>query len=402
MARPSRRTLDVRKKLIFTPKLPKVISYSAFIDALRSSIEEAKTLRERPQMHEDPDFRRWRHRLESLLTQIVQQDYLLPGSVSVRQRAFGYTDQFEDGSTAMYRYNRDMQDTINELEVIVEAYQHGEPPKKGAERTNSKRANEATMLLRRQIERLKGLKPNDRFSPEFKRWQRDTAIVIEKSFGKGTRHTKEFSDIDYEGSPYMGKPDSERVQDFARGLADAAQMLTSMIEEWEQFGTDEEETGSPRKVREPLSVLTRLADRVPLVVRELRRRHDNRGTLEVKDEYDVQDLLRALLKLEFDDVREEEWTPSYAGGSGRMDFLLKASGIVVETKRASRTLRSKQIGDQLLVDIGRYKAHPDCNALFCFVYDPDGDIANPRGLEVDLTRQHNGLAVHVLVRPLGV
>jgi hypothetical protein len=35
----------------------------------------------------------------------------------------------------------------------------------------------------------------------------------------------------------------------------------------------------------------------------------------LKDEYDVQDLLYALLRIFFDDVRPEEWTPSFAGKS---------------------------------------------------------------------------------------
>jgi hypothetical protein len=49
-------------------------------------------------------------------------------------------------------------------------------------------------------------------------------------------------------------------------------------------------------------------------------RHDGRPTLGVGDEYDVQDLLHALLRLFFDDIRPEERTPSYAGESTRMDF----------------------------------------------------------------------------------
>ena len=55
---------------------------------------------------------------------------------------------------------------------------------------------------------------------------------------------------------------------------------------------------------------------------QLKRRHGERETLIIKDEYDVQDLLHALLKLHFSDVRPEEWTPSNAGNSNRMDFLL--------------------------------------------------------------------------------
>lgn len=69
------------------------------------------------------------------------------------------------------------------------------------------------------------------------------------------------------------------------------------------------------------------------VARQLRCRYENRETLKIEDEYDVQDLLHALLLLYFDDVRAEEWTPSYAGKSSRMDFLLKNERVVIEVKK---------------------------------------------------------------------
>jgi hypothetical protein len=46
----------------------------------------------------------------------------------------------------------------------------------------------------------------------------------------------------------------------------------------------------------------------------MRHRYSERPTLEVEDEYDTQDLFHALLAIDFDDIRREEWTPSYAGG----------------------------------------------------------------------------------------
>ena len=145
--------------------------------------------------------------------------------------------------------------------------------------------------------------------------------------------------------------------------------------------------------------LERIFNRFHKVVRQLRDRYNDRKTLDVKDEYDVQDLLHALLKLFFDDVRTEEWTPSYAGGAARMDFLLKDEKIVIEVKKAREGLGDKQIGDQLLQDIERYRNHPDCRHLVCFVYDPEGKIGNPRGLEADLSREEDNFKVSVYVRP---
>ena len=80
------------------------------------------------------------------------------------------------------------------------------------------------------------------------------------------------------------------------------------------------------------NTLDRLFSHFHIVVRQLRTRHDDRKTFEVNDEYDVQDLLHALLKIHFDDIRVEEWTPSYAGSCARMDFLLKKEQIVIEVK----------------------------------------------------------------------
>ena len=65
-----------------------------------------------------------------------------------------------------------------------------------------------------------------------------------------------------------------------------------------------------------------LAERFHAVVRRLRDRRENRPTLDVNDEYDVQDLFHEVLTIHFDDIRKEEWAPTYAGGASRMDFLL--------------------------------------------------------------------------------
>lgn len=137
---------------------------------------------------------------------------------------------------------------------------------------------------------------------------------------------------------------------------------------------------------QPVVILEKLFNRFHQVARQLRNRYDSRVTIDVKDEYDVQDLIHALLKIYFDDIRPEEWTPSYAGSSNRMDFLLKDEQLVVEVKKTRDVLRDKLIGEQLIVDITKYKEHPDCKTLVCFIYDAEGLIANPTGLENDLNK----------------
>ena len=148
-------------------------------------------------------------------------------------------------------------------------------------------------------------------------------------------------------------------------------------------------------------LVLKICTRFHIVAKQLRIRHDKRAALEIKDEYDVQDLLHGLLKIHFDDIRPEEWTPSYAGGCSRVDFLLKKEQIIIEVKKTRDTLRQRQIGEQLIIDKERYKSHPDCKTLVCFVYDPDESIPNPRGLESDLSKDDGSFKVVVLVIPKG-
>lgn len=178
---------------------------------------------------------------------------------------------------------------------------------------------------------------------------------------------------------------------------ETAHLLTTLAEQVARFprkaATAAEDTSLPR--------LLRILRRFPLVARELERRPSGRQPLTLTDEPDVQDLLRALLHVDFDDVRPEEPTPSYAGKGSRMDFLLKDHGIVVETKVTRPGRDEKAIGSELNDDIARYGSHQDCRTLVCFVYDPTLVFRNAGGFERDLTGPRDRLAVHVVVAPKG-
>ncbi|PKN03110.1 hypothetical protein CVU76_01040 [Candidatus Dojkabacteria bacterium HGW-Dojkabacteria-1] len=134
--------------------------------------------------------------------------------------------------------------------------------------------------------------------------------------------------------------------------------------------------------------------------RKVKDRYDGRDTIQVEDEYDVQDLLYALLHIKFEDVRKEEWNPSYAGSSSRSDFLIKEIETVIEVKKTRKGLEDKEIGEQIIIDIARYSKHPDCKNLICFIYDPEGRIGNPAGLENDLnSMSKDNLNIVTIINP---
>lgn len=130
-----------------------------------------------------------------------------------------------------------------------------------------------------------------------------------------------------------------------------------------------------------------VGERFRLVERELGRRHGKRPTIEINDEYDAQDLFRSLLKLFFEDVRPEDYSPTNSGASTRIDFVLPEFGLAVELKYARDSLTTAKLGEELVIDRARYAARGEIKHLVCLVFDHDGKISNPRGVEGDVSRE---------------
>jgi hypothetical protein len=158
----------------------------------------------------------------------------------------------------------------------------------------------------------------------------------------------------------------------------------SSIPELQSHSNRNSSTGLPDKP-------ARVEGLLEIIIRGLRRAmhpltHRRKGaqSLSFGTEYDVQDLLHALLRPWISDIRPEEFTPSYAGSSTRMDFLLRAYSLVIETKLVRDRMHAKRIGDELIIDIEHYRRHPTCKRLWCVVFDPDHLITNADGLRSDL------------------
>ena len=259
---------------------------------------------------------------------------------------------------------------------------------------------DAISKLQHQIDELRKVKATAKYGPTFTKWHRDTRVALLKIFSGDEGPSKEFDEISYH-LPIFTDSTSESAHDSAylSGLEQAEAFLESCIREIDEYWFDE--TTSKREGRfDSYHLVEKLCSRFHLFAKQLRDRYNNRETIIVSDEYDVQDLMHGLLRIFFDDIRPEEWTPSYAGKSSRMDFLLKDLKIVIETKMTRKGLGAKEIGAQLIDDIARYRHHPECNTLICFVYDPEGLVANPTGLEKDLSTE-DGFKVRVLIAPKG-
>ena len=134
-----------------------------------------------------------------------------------------------------------------------------------------------------------------------------------------------------------------------------------------------------------IQTVVTLAQRSLYVRRELSRRHGERTSL--IDEYDDQDFIRGLLRMFFDDIRSENYVPEYAGSNSRIDFFLPDVKLAIELKHTRESLNSAKIGEELIVDRARFAERSDVRHLICLVFDYDGRLENPRGLEADISRE---------------
>lgn len=120
-----------------------MITYSSFIKELENLVVEAKEIRNAKDMHQNKTFRNWRLNLEAALNQIVQLGYLLPTPIKIQSRRFGYYPGRHESEEIFHDFQMEMDDTINELALIINNYKnHGAPPKSEQRKENASNAIE--------------------------------------------------------------------------------------------------------------------------------------------------------------------------------------------------------------------------------------------------------------------
>jgi hypothetical protein len=159
-------------------------------------------------------------------------------------------------------------------------------------------------------------------------------------------------------------------------------------------------TRRPASPAPSVAALETLLRRLPRVVHELRSRHGERPPFRVGDTYDLEDLLRALLPLHFDDVRPLSRTPSYAAGT-RTDFLLVSpSGgrtVALTAKWVTPELTERALAAQWDEDVTYHEGARDCGLLVGFVYDPEGRLPDPAALETAWSRPRGDVELRCVV-----
>ncbi len=155
-----------------------------------------------------------------------------------------------------------------------------------------------------------------------------------------------------------------------------------------------EKVAIPDDIEQLLEILIK---GLPRAMFPLKYRRDGLPQFNFDNEYDVQSLLHSLLRIWVKDIRVEEYTPSYAGSSTRIDFLLTHYGILCEIKYVRDKRHASKIGDEIIIDTAHYKAHPQCKQLWVAIYDHSSLISNPTGLIKDLQKLSESMIVKTFI-----
>lgn len=149
-----------------------------------------------------------------------------------------------------------------------------------------------------------------------------------------------------------------------------------------------------------LNLIVGLARRFHEAVLSLKHHPHNGATFQINDEWDSQYLFRSILAAYVPDIRDEEWSPSVAGSSGRCEFFLKPLRTMIELKFARKASDAKKIKGELATDFLDYGGNKEVDRVICLIYDPECALKNPAAIQSDLSGPKTGLErVDVVISP---
>ena len=132
--------------------------------------------------------------------------------------------------------------------------------------------------------------------------------------------------------------------------------------------------------------IMKIFNRFHRVAKQLEKRHSERSTLIIEDEYDTQDLLHGLLSLELDSVHAEEYGPRFAKKRPRIDFFLRLESIGLEVKKVRDNDHAKNLNKEIIIDKEYYSNNPNITQLYFFIYDPESFLLDREDFVEDLEK----------------
>lgn len=129
-------------------------------------------------------------------------------------------------------------------------------------------------------------------------------------------------------------------------------------------------------------LLREIINMFPQSVKILNNRRADKPSYEINCEQDVQDLLLAIIKSVFPDAKREEFTPKHANGTKKIDIVIPRIKTLIEVKYVRDERHSKNIADELKIDIESYHTYPKLNVLIAYIWDNERFIFDKHNLMI--------------------
>lgn len=129
-----------------------------------------------------------------------------------------------------------------------------------------------------------------------------------------------------------------------------------------------------------IQLVLQLCGRLNHSAKVLNRRRANKQPFEIKDEYDVQDLLQAVLRAYFKYSVSEDPISKLAGASSRADFAIQELGVIIEAKYVHSPNEQDRITKQFAEDCQSYSQSPFLEHFIYLVYGAE-DLKEPELLD---------------------
>jgi hypothetical protein len=165
-------------------------------------------------------------------------------------------------------------------------------------------------------------------------------------------------------------------------LSNLIEITQAMLGRLDDFENDQEfRTGDFQTVNSDVELAERICSRVRQTCRVLSSRGRGKKGLLVKDEYDVQDILHAILRAYFKyTVVENPISKLAASRSTRADLSIKELSLIVEVKFVRSPTDQKRIEQEIAEDLVFYTAWEPLKYLFFVIFGAD-DLQNAELLD---------------------
>lgn len=168
-------------------------------------------------------------------------------------------------------------------------------------------------------------------------------------------------------------------EDYREGLTKTIKELDSLIEQL-QLRLQHSGAGQKMSPNTEIQLILQLCSRLKHSAKVLARRRSGKQPFEITDEYDVQDLLQAILRAYFKYSISEEPISKLAGSSSRADFAIQDLGVIIEAKFVHGPNEQDRITKQFAEDVQSYSQWTSLEHFFYVIYGAD-DLKDPELLD---------------------